>query len=187
MQHEYEFKGKSRVRQKGAFQLLPSSPREWTAFQMILSTFSKNNEICSSQGEMTHTAETHMRSVGGPREQLNNLHWEIALQSRCSPLEHRISIRRLAWQTWRLVSAGAERQISLLNLMGCLLGHWLPHVLKLCYYIFLHNPRLRRYECIFQLILTSELTSGMGRWGAGEPRVRPLIQCILEQPGNRFS
>ena len=53
MQHEYEFKGKSRVRQKGAFQLLPSSPREWTAFQMILSAFSKNNEICSSQGEMT--------------------------------------------------------------------------------------------------------------------------------------
>lgn len=28
---------------------------------------------------------------------------------------------------------------------------------------------------------------GMGRWAAGEPRVRPLIQCILEQPGNRFS
>ena len=50
---------------------------------MILSAFSKNNEICSSQGEKTHTAETHMRSIGGPREQFNNLHWEIALQSRC--------------------------------------------------------------------------------------------------------
>lgn len=83
MQHEYEFKGKKQVRWKGAFQLLPSYPREWTAFQMILSAFSKNNEICSSQGKKTHTAETHMRSIGGPREQANNLHWEIALQSRC--------------------------------------------------------------------------------------------------------
>ena len=51
--------------------------------QMILSALSENNEICSSQGGMTHTAETHMRSIGGPRDHFNNLHWDVSLQSRC--------------------------------------------------------------------------------------------------------
>lgn len=61
---------------------------------------------------------------------------------------------------WRLISAGAERQISLLDLTGRLSGHCLPCVLKLYYYIFMSDPCLQRYELIFQLILTSELTSG---------------------------
>lgn len=32
---------------------------------------------------MTHTAETHMRSICGPYDQFNNFPWEISLQSGC--------------------------------------------------------------------------------------------------------
>ena len=52
-------------------------------------------------------------------------------------------------------------------------------------YFFLHNPRLQRYECIFQLILTSELTSGM-RGGVGGVGGSQLLQGEFSADTNLF-
>lgn len=45
---------------------------------------------------MTHAAETHMRSICGPNDQFNNLHWDISLQSRCLHWDIELALEGLA-------------------------------------------------------------------------------------------
>ena len=90
--------------------------------------------------------------------------WEVSLPSRVgaphphlpSPGGHGVSVWRLAGQTWRLVSAGAQKQMSLLDLTGGCQGTSPlgPEAIFICF--FLHSPHLQRYGFIF----TSELTGG---------------------------
>lgn len=121
---------KKQVRQKRTFRLLPSFPEEWTAFRWAFLPFQKITKFARPKGAWLMLLKLPWdQSVGHVTNLI--IYTGTYLFKVLSPPEQRISIRRPAWQTCWLISAGAKRQISLLNLMGCLSGHCLPQVLKL--------------------------------------------------------
>lgn len=101
MQHEYELREKASETEENISVVAIFSWR-MNCLQMSLSALSENNEICSSQGGMTHAVETPMRSIGGPRDQFNNLHWDISLQSTCPHRNSELALegllgKRVGW------------------------------------------------------------------------------------------